>query len=100
MVDDVGQMLAEAGEQFVARQAGLRGQRIDLIGAQGVGEIALRNRLVWGLAHPRIGGLAMAGLLELPEQVAKPAADHVAGGATCEQAAQSALEDVAKAPTR
>jgi predicted permease len=36
MVDHVGQMLAEALEQFVARQTALRHQAADLIGAQGV----------------------------------------------------------------
>ena len=31
MVDDVGQVLAEAAEQFVARQPALRRQIVDLI---------------------------------------------------------------------
>src|SRR5450432_3099603 len=33
LVDHVGQMLAEAREQFVARHAGLRRQCVDLVGA-------------------------------------------------------------------
>src|SRR5487761_2790619 len=46
MIDHLGQMLAEAIEQFVARQAALRHQAVDLIGAERAGEIAGRNRLV------------------------------------------------------
>src|SRR5450432_1272561 len=36
----------------------------------------------------------MAVLLELLEQVAEPARDHASGGATGQQAAQSALENI------
>lgn len=39
-------------------------------------------------------------LLELLEQVAKPTADHAAGGAACKEAAQSTLEQIAKTTTR
>src|SRR5450830_1652495 len=46
VVDDIGQMLAEAGEQFVARQAALRGKRVELVGAQGAAEIVGRDGLV------------------------------------------------------
>ena len=46
MIDHVGQILAEALEQFVARQAALRRTAIDLVGAERVGEIAGRNLLV------------------------------------------------------
>src|SRR5882757_1235151 len=52
MIDHVGQILAEAFQQFVARQAGLRCDGIDLVGAERVGEIAGRNRLVLALADP------------------------------------------------
>src|SRR3977135_3241505 len=43
-----------------------------------------------------IGGVALAVLLELPEQVAEPAADHASRRAARKQAAQSAFENVAK----
>src|SRR6266478_4045022 len=46
MIDDVGQVLAEAAQQFVTRQPALRRQIIDLIGAERLGEIAGRNRFV------------------------------------------------------
>jgi hypothetical protein len=42
MVDHLGQLLAETREQFVLRQAGLRYQAVDLIGAQRTGKIARR----------------------------------------------------------
>src|ERR1700729_492673 len=96
MVDHTGQMLAETVEQFVARQAALRHQTVDLIGAERTGEIAGRDLLVGAGAHPGIGGVAMAALLELLEQVAEPAADHAAGSAAREQAAQPTLEEIAK----
>src|SRR6185312_12128623 len=89
MVDHLGQMLAQAREQIVARQAGLRHQAIDLIGAQRIGKIVRRNLLVRARADPGIGGFAMTILLELLEQVAKSAADHASRGTACEQAAQS-----------
>src|ERR1700722_6711185 len=99
MVDHTGQMLAETVEQFVARQAALRHQTVDLIAAERTGEIARRDLLVGAGAPPGIGGVAMAALLELLEQVAEPAADHAAGGAAREQAAQPALENIAKTTT-
>ncbi len=60
----------------------------DLVGAERAGEIARRNRLVRALADPGIGGVAMAALLQLLEQVAEPARDHAAGRGAAEQAAQ------------
>src|ERR1700722_4527696 len=96
MVDHTGQMLAETVEQFVARQAALRHQTVGLIAAERTGEIARRDLLVGAGAHPGIGGVAMAALLELLEQVAEPAADHAAGSAAREQAAQPTLEEIAK----
>src|SRR5260370_22838782 len=99
MIDHIRQMPAEAREQFVARQAALRRNGIDLIGAQGAGKVVRRNLLVRSRTHPRIGDLALAILLELPEQIAEPAADHASRGAACEQAAQSALEQIAKTST-
>ena len=56
MIDDVGQILAEALQQFVARQAALRRQRFDLVGAERAGEIAGRDLLVGAVADPGIGG--------------------------------------------
>src|SRR5258707_14360974 len=97
MVDRFGQLLAEAGEQIVARHAALRYQMTDLIGAQRAGEIARRDLLVRAGAHPGIGGIALAALLELLEQVTEPATDHASRGTAGQQAAQSALENVAKA---
>src|ERR1700722_20246512 len=99
MVDHTGQMLAETVEQFVARQAALRHQTVGLIAAERTGEIARRDMLVGAGAHPGIGGVAMAALLELLEQVAEPAADHAAGGTAREQAAQPTLEEIAKTTT-
>src|ERR1700733_10797738 len=96
MIDHLGQMLAETGEQFVARHAALRHQAVDLIGAERVGEIAGCDLLVRTRAHPGIGGVAMAAVLELLEQVAEAAADHAASRTARKQAAEAALEHVAK----
>src|SRR5258708_37557632 len=96
MIDGLGQLLAEAREQFLARQASLRHQAVDLVGAQGAGEIAGRNLLVRAVCDPRTGGLAMATLLQLLEQVAEPARDHAAGGAACEQATPFNPDNCAK----
>src|SRR3954468_11449103 len=94
MIDHLRKILAEAGEQLVARQAALGGQALDLVGAERVGEIAGRDRLVLALADPGIGGLAVAALLKLVEEIAETAAEHAAGCATREQAAKAALEQV------
>src|SRR6478736_4553002 len=96
MVDHLGQLLAETREQFVLRQAGLRYQAVDLIGAQRTGKIARRNLLVRARAHPRIGGFAMAILLELLEQITEPAADHASRSTACQQAAQSTGDETAE----
>src|SRR5664279_5799095 len=52
MVDDIGQILAETVEQVVARQPALRGERVDLVGAERIGEIAGGNRFVGARAYP------------------------------------------------
>ena len=44
--------LDPGGKQFVARQSRLRGQRIDLIGAQCAGQIVRRDLLVRSGTHP------------------------------------------------
>ena len=97
MVDHVGQILAEALQQFVARQSALRRQMLDLVGAERVGEVARRDLLVGAVADPGIGRVALALLLELVEQVAEAAAEDAAGGAAREQSAEPALEQVAEA---
>ena len=78
MVDHFRQMLAQARQQLVAGQAGLRHQAVDLVGAKRVGEIVRRDLLVRAGAHPGTGGFAMAVLLKLFQEVAKAAADHAA----------------------
>src|SRR5262245_10615568 len=97
MVDHLRQILAKTGEQLIARQTALGGQALDLIGAERVGEIAGRDRLVLALADPGIRGLAVAPLLELVEEIAEPAAEHGAGRAAREQAAEAALQQIAEA---
>src|SRR4051794_41680740 len=99
MVDDVGQILAETAQQFIARQTALCRQRGDLVGAERVGEVAGRDLLVGTVADPRIRRVAMALLLELIEQVAEAAAEHASGRTTREQSAEAALEDVAETAT-
>src|SRR4029079_17563435 len=100
MIDDVGQVLAEALQQFVAREAALGGERLDLVGAQRVGEVAWRDLLVRPIADPRVGLIPEAVLLELFHEVAEAAAQDAAGCATREQSAQSALEQVAHTSAR
>src|SRR5581483_247411 len=100
MIDHLRQILAEALEQIVARQAALRGDRIDLVGAERTCQIARRDRLVRALADPGIGGVALAALLQLLHEVAEPAGDHAARGSAAEQSAERTLEDVAQAPTK
>jgi hypothetical protein len=51
MVDHLRQMLAEAIKQFLARQAALRHQTVDLIGAERAGEITRRYLLVRSRAN-------------------------------------------------
>src|SRR5437879_13492890 len=96
MVDDIGQELAEAFQQFVAGQAALGGERLDLVCAERVGEIAGRDLLVGTIADPGVGLIAKPLLLELIQQVAEPAAQNAAGRAAREQAAPAALEHVAQ----
>src|SRR5260370_30901629 len=94
MIDHVGQLLAETREQFLARQASLRHQAVDLIGAERAREIARRNLLVRAVSDPRAGGFAMATLLQPFEQIAEPARDHAPRAGAAEQAAQSALQNL------
>src|SRR5439155_25456869 len=94
VIDHLRQILAEAGEQFVARQAALGRQALDLVGAKRVGEIAGRDRLVLTLADPGVRGFTVTALLELVEEIAEPAAEHAAGRAAREQPAEAALSQV------
>src|SRR5947209_12583866 len=96
MVDHLGQVPAQPRQQFLARQSALRGNRVDLIGAQRLGEIIGCNLLVRAGTDPGIGDLAMAVLLELLDQVTEAAAQDASGRAAGEQAPQSALEEIAK----
>src|SRR4051794_36093423 len=97
MIDHLRQILAEAGEQLVTRQAALGGQALDLVGAERIGEIAWCDRLVPPFAAPVFGGVAMPPLLERFEEIADPAAEHGAGRAAREQAAKAALQQVTEA---
>ena len=54
---------------------------VDLVRTERVGEIAGRHLLVGAFAHPGIGLIAKPVLLELVEEVAKPAAQDAAGRA-------------------
>jgi len=67
LVDDLGQVLAKALQQIIARHAGLR----------------RCYRLVRPSADPRIDGIAMAALLKLFEQVVQAATQDAAGSAAC-----------------
>src|SRR5215213_7998369 len=96
MIDDVGQMLAETLQQFVAGEAALGGELLDLVGAERVGEIAGRNLLVGTVAHPGVGLVAQPLLLELIQEVAKAAAQNASRSAARKQSAQAALQHVAK----
>src|SRR5439155_8196117 len=96
MVDDVGQILAEALQQFVAGQAALGGELLNLVGAERVGEIAGCDLLVGSIADPGVRLVAKSLLLELVQEVAEAAAQDAASRAACEQSAQSALEHVAE----
>src|ERR1700719_1743358 len=100
MIDHVGQLLAETREQFLARQASLRHQAVDLIGAQRAREIARRNLLVRAICDPRAGVFPLPTRLQLLEQIPDPPRAPAARGGAAEQAAQSALENVAKATTK
>jgi hypothetical protein len=99
MIDDVGQILAETLQQFVTGQAALGSQRLDLIGAERVGEVAGRDLLVGTVGDPGIGLVAESLLLELIQEVAEAAGKNAAGGAARQKAAQAALEHVAQSTT-
>jgi len=60
LVDDVGQVLAEALQQFVARHAALGSERLDLVDAERAAEIARRDLLVGTGADPGVGLIAQA----------------------------------------
>src|SRR5690242_6655550 len=97
MIDHFRQVLAEAAQQVVPRHATLGGERLDLVGAQRLGEIVGCDRLVLSGANPGIGGVALATLLQLFHQVSEPAGDDAARGGAAEQPAQRSLQQVAKA---
>ncbi len=91
MIDRVGQILAQAFEQVIARQSALRRQRVDLVGAERIGKIAGRDLFVRTVADPGIGRVALTLLLELVQEIAEAAADHAAGRTARKQSAQSAF---------
>src|SRR5436190_12978200 len=96
LVDRAGQFAAQSRQQFVARQTGVLRQRIDVIGADRLRQVAFGNVLVRSGADPRVGDLGLAVVLELLEQAAEAAAQHAAGRAAGEQTAEPALEQTAK----
>ena len=65
-------------------------QRVDVVAADRLRQVAFRNVLVRPAADPGVGGLALAVLLELVEQAAEAAAQHAAGRAAGQQAAEPA----------
>src|SRR5579883_3033299 len=99
MVDHLRQILAQTIQELVARQAALRGELVDLVGAQRIGEIARRDLLVLSSADPGTGLLAMPGVLQLLEQVIQPARQHRACCGAAKQAAERPLEHITKAAT-
>src|SRR5205814_1433268 len=96
LVDRAWQFAAEPRQQLLARQAGVLRQRVDVVAADRLRQVAFGNVLVRSGADPRVGGLTLTVVLELLEQAAEAAAQHAAGRAAGEQTAQSALEQIAK----
>src|SRR5262249_40830905 len=95
-VNQLRQLLAQALEQVVARQAGLRRQRVDLVRAERVPEIVRVDVLVLAGTDPGLGDVAVAGVLQLLEDIVEATGEHAAGGRATENAAKPALEDVAE----
>src|SRR5262249_12031988 len=81
LIDQIGQVLAQALEQVVARHPGLRGQRIDGVGAERLGQIVRLDLLVGAFADPGLRCTALAAVLEIPDEVAEATVEHVAGAA-------------------
>src|SRR5271165_3361937 len=94
VIDDLRQVLAEPFQEFVAGEAELRGERVDLVGAQRRAEVLWGDRVVLAGTDPGFRDLAMAAVLELLEEVVEAAAQDRPGGPTGEQSAEPALEQV------
>src|SRR5262245_45150598 len=93
-------MFAQALQQILSRQAGLRHQHPDLIAAERIRQIVRADRVVLAGADPGVGDFALTVLLKLIEQVAKAAAQHAAGRAARKQSAEAAFHQVAKSSAK
>ena len=80
VVHRLRQHCRKALQQFGARQAGLLGQRVEQVRAQGLAHLILVHRLVLAGRNPAVCLLAKAGLAEMIDQVAE-----AAGGRTARQ---------------
>src|SRR5215467_4486576 len=69
-------------------------QRVDLVGAERIGQIVRSDCLVGSAADPRISLFVEARLLKLLEQVVQATAQDAAGRAASEEASEPALEEV------
>src|SRR5262245_29785762 len=63
LIDEIGLLLAQAGEQLPAAHAGLPAERVDGVASERVLEIAGRNVLVLAAVDPGLRGAALAALL-------------------------------------
>ena len=100
LIDEARQLMPQRLEQIVSSHAGLLAQRIERIAAERICQVVRGDRLVRAGADPGVRRMAVAALLESPEQVAEAAAQHAAGRGAAEQSAQSALEEVAQVAAR
>ena len=98
LVDCVWQFAREPRQQLILREAGLLLQRGEHVRADRLLQLVRAQRLVGARSDPRVGGLAMAGLLEAVDQVTEAAAQHAARGGAAD-AATSTADWVTSAPT-
>ena len=66
LIDQIGEILAEASEELFGRHPGVLSQRVESVAAQRLLELIRRDLLVGARAHPGMGDLPMAALLQNP----------------------------------
>ena len=72
-------------------------QRFQRVAAKRICEVVRGDLLVGAGADPRLRRTALSALLQFLDQIAKPAAEHAAGGSTAKQAAQATRDHIGQA---
>src|SRR5262245_11150768 len=96
LIDQLRQILTEAGEQLIHAQATLLAQCAQRIAPERTRQVLGRDLLVRASADPGLRDTAMPAFLQFLNDVGKTATQHASSCGTAQHTAQSAGEKVAQ----